>query len=161
MSVTSLDKDFETLSLDIVAEFDAPVERVWQLWADPRKLERWWGPPTYPATVKEHDLTPGGTVGYFMTGPEGDTHHGYWRSPRRTRRSRWSSSTASPTPTARPNAELPTTSMTVELSETDGGTRVQMRSTFDSREQMDQMVAMGMVEGIQEAMTQMDALLAA
>jgi hypothetical protein len=32
--------------LVLVAEFDAPIERVWQLWADPRQLERWWGPPT-------------------------------------------------------------------------------------------------------------------
>ena len=41
------------------AEFDAPPERVWQLWADPRQLERWWGPPTYPATVTSHDLRAG------------------------------------------------------------------------------------------------------
>jgi uncharacterized protein YndB with AHSA1/START domain len=32
-------KDFDSLSLTLVAEFDAPIERVWQLWADPRQLE--------------------------------------------------------------------------------------------------------------------------
>ena len=47
------------LTMTITAEFDAPIERVWQLWADPRQLERWWGPPTYPATVVDHDLSPG------------------------------------------------------------------------------------------------------
>jgi uncharacterized protein YndB with AHSA1/START domain len=72
MSVTSVDKDYDSLTLTLVADFDAPIERVWQLWADPRKLERWWGPPTYPATFEEHDLAPGGDVTYFMTGPEGD-----------------------------------------------------------------------------------------
>ncbi len=60
------------------AEFDASPERVWQLWADPRQLERWWGPPTYPATFTPHDLRPGGRVAYYMTGPEGDQPHGYW-----------------------------------------------------------------------------------
>jgi len=31
------------------------VEWAWQLWADPRQLERWWGPPAYPATVLAAD----------------------------------------------------------------------------------------------------------
>ena len=69
MTVISPARDAETRTLTITAEFDADRERVWQLWADPRQLERWWGPPTYPATVEDHDLTPGGTVTYFMTGP--------------------------------------------------------------------------------------------
>ena len=55
------------------------MERVWQVYADPRQLEKVWGPPTYPATVVDHDLRPGGRVTYFMTGPEGDKHAGYWQ----------------------------------------------------------------------------------
>ena len=49
------------------------------MWADPRQLERWWGPPTWPATFVEHDLTTGGGAHYFMTGPEGEKAHGWWR----------------------------------------------------------------------------------
>ena len=79
MPVISSHKDPSALTLTIVSENDADVARVWQIWEDPRQLERWWGPPTYPATVTDHDLTPGGTVAYAMTGPEGDTHHGWWR----------------------------------------------------------------------------------
>lgn len=159
MSITSLDKDYDNLALNLVLDFDASPEKVWELWADPRKLERWWGPPSYPATVEEHDLTPGGTVTYFMTGPEGDTHRGYWTV----------SSVDAPKSLelhdgfahddGTPNDELPGTFMTVRLSERGSGTRVEMSSVFDSREQMDQLVQMGMVEGIQEAASQMDALL--
>ena len=47
MTVTAVRKDAEALTLTLDAEFEAPAERVWQLWADPRQLERWWGPPTY------------------------------------------------------------------------------------------------------------------
>ena len=65
--------------MSIAAAFDAPVEQVWDVWADARKLERWWGPPTYPETVVDHELTPGGRVSYFMTGPEGDRHRGWWQ----------------------------------------------------------------------------------
>jgi uncharacterized protein YndB with AHSA1/START domain len=56
MTVTAVRKDSEKLTMTLEAEFDASVDRVWQLWADPRQLERWWGPPTYPATFTEHDL---------------------------------------------------------------------------------------------------------
>src|SRR5712691_5615290 len=69
MTVLAVDRDPVALTLTIVSEFDAPATRVWQVWADPRQLERWWGPPTYPATVVDHDLTPGGRVTYYMTGP--------------------------------------------------------------------------------------------
>ena len=78
MTVTAVRKDPADLTMTLEAEFDASPERVWQLWADPRQLERWWGPPTYPATFTTHDLAPGGRVEYHMTGPEGDQPHGYW-----------------------------------------------------------------------------------
>src|SRR5215216_1856932 len=79
MTVLAVDRDPVALTLTIVSEFDAPAARVWQVWADPRQLERWWGPPTYPATVVDHDLTPGGRVTYYMTGPDGEKYHGWWQ----------------------------------------------------------------------------------
>ena len=79
MTIASVTRDLDALTLTLVAEYDAAPDRVWELWADPRKLERWWGPPVYPATVVAHDLTRDGTVSYYMTGPEGDRHWGWWR----------------------------------------------------------------------------------
>jgi len=48
----------------------------------------------------------------------------------------------------------------MRLTEHDGGARMEMRSVFDSREQMEQLVRMGAVEGLQQAVGQMDSLLA-
>ena len=49
MTATAVRKDPQALSLTLYAEFDASPERVWQLWADPRQLERRWDrPPTPP-----------------------------------------------------------------------------------------------------------------
>ena len=78
MTVTAVRKDPEALTLTLTAEFDASPTRVWELWADPRQLERWWGPPTYPATFTTHDLAAGGRAEYHMTGPSGDQPRGYW-----------------------------------------------------------------------------------
>jgi uncharacterized protein YndB with AHSA1/START domain len=160
MSVTSVDKDFDTLTLTLVADFDAPIQRVWQLWADPRQLERWWGPPTYPATVQEHDLTPGGDVTYFMTSPEGEKYRGWWRitSVNPPKSLEFTDGFADQDGT--PMADMPTTTVQMQLIELDAGTRMELRSVFDSREQMEQLDSMGMSEGLQQSVGQMDALLA-
>jgi len=160
MSVTSIDKDFDNLTLTLVAEFDATAEQVWDLWADPRKLERWWGPPTHPATFKTHDLTPGGEVTYFMTGPEGDEFHGWWRIDSIDRPKSLELTDGFADQDGTPNDDMPTTSMKMEISESDAGTRMELRSVFNSREQMEELAAMGMEEGLREAVGQMDALLA-
>ena len=78
MPVTDITKDVDARTLTITAEFAAPVERVWALYADPRQLEQVWGPPEYPATFVDHDLRPGGRMTYYMTSPEGEKFAGYW-----------------------------------------------------------------------------------
>ncbi|GHC04457.1 MULTISPECIES: SRPBCC domain-containing protein [Streptomyces] len=160
MSVTSLNKDLENLTLTLVADFSAPVERVWQLWADPRQLERWWGPPSYPATVEQHDLTPGGDVTYFMTGPEGDKYRGWWRVATVDAPTSLEFTDGFADQDGVPNADMPTTATRVTLTERDGGTRMEMLSVFDSRDQMEQLMKMGMEDGLREAAGQMDGLLA-
>lgn len=165
MTVIDMQKDLATLTMVVTAEFNAPVERVWQLWADPRQLERWWGPPTYPATVVDHDLVPGGTVRYFMTGPEGDKHHGWWRilavdAPRSLELQDGFADD-----TGAPSAELPSTTMRMTLAAEAASTaapttRMVITSTFPSVEAMQQMIDMGMEEGLRAAMGQMDEILA-
>lgn len=161
MTVTSVDKDVDRLTLTVIADFTAPVEKVWQLWADPRQLERWWGPPTYPATVEEHDLTPGGEVTYFMTGPEGEKFGGWWRVATVTPPTALEFTDGFSGPDGKPNPEMPTTSVRMTLSEREGGTRMELRSVFDTREQMEQLAEMGMVEGLRQSIGQMDGLLVA
>ncbi len=72
MPTITSEKNLEALTFTFTAHFDALVERVWQVWEDPRQLERWWGPPAYPATFERLELTPGGTARYYMTSPEGE-----------------------------------------------------------------------------------------
>ncbi|MEU0742316.1 SRPBCC domain-containing protein [Streptomyces sp. NPDC006134] len=161
MSVTRVDKDLDNLTLTLVADFAAPVERVWQLWADPRQLERWWGPPSYPATVEEHDLTAGGEVSYFMTGPEGEKYRGWWRITSVTPPTSLEFVDGFADQDGTPSTDLPTTTAHVRLTAHDGGTRMELRSVFDSREDMERLADMGMVEGMQQAVGQIDALLTA
>jgi len=161
MTVTVVRKSRETLTMTISAEFDASAERVWQLREDPRQLERWWGPPAYPATVDSHDLRPGGRVEYHMTGPKGDQPRGYWdvidTDPPRSLFFRDGFANDDGTP----NDALPRNEARVTIQEIgDGRTRMSIESHFPSAEAMERVLAMGMEEGITQAVGQIDAILA-
>lgn len=160
MTVTNVHKDPEALTFSITAEFEVPVERAWELIADPRQLERWWGPPSYPATVVEHNLATGGSVQYYMTGPEGDKHGGYWEvseaEPPHVLRIRDGFADGD----GNPNAAMPSTTTVFRLSEDNGTTTMVITSTFESFDDMEQILAMGMEEGITLAIGQIDAILA-
>ncbi|MGC2240525.1 MAG: SRPBCC domain-containing protein [Acidimicrobiia bacterium] len=161
MTVTAVNKDPEALTMTITAEFEASPERVWQLWADPRQLEHWWGPPTYPATVTSHELTPGGRVEYHMTGPEGDQPHGYWEVVEVNEAKSIVLRDGFANDDGTPNADFPVMTMEVTIEDVGSGrTRMSISSIFESVEAMDQVLAMGMEEGITLAVGQIDALLA-
>ncbi len=160
MTVTGVTKDPEHLTMRVSARFDAPAARVWEVWSDPRRLERWWGPPTYPATVTEHSLEPGGSVVYYMTGPEGDVHYGWWRivAAEPPRRLEFEDGFGDDTGAADPT--MPAIRVVVELDDApEGGTAMTVTSWFPSTEAMEQLVAMGMEEGMRAAAGQIDALL--
>ena len=158
MSITSVVTDYDNLTVTLIADFDAPLERVWELWSDPRRLEGWLGPPTHPATVEKHDLIPGGEVTFFMTGPEGDTW-GVWRLTAVDPPASLEFTDAFAEADGTPIAEMPVNTVRVRLTERDGGTRMEVRSRFESREEMEKWVSLGTVEGLKEAVGQMDALL--
>lgn len=161
MTVVSTDQNREARTFTIVTEFGAPPSAVWDLWTDPRRLERWWGPPSWPATFVKHDVAVGAGSHYYMTGPEGEQAHGWWRfiSLDEPRSLEFEDGFADET--GAPNDDLPRTTVRVHLAEIANGTRMTITSHFASVEQLDQMVAMGMVEGMTEALGQIDELLAA
>ena len=160
MTVTDVHKDPDALTMTMTVELDASVERAWQLWADPRQLERWWGPPGYPATFVDHDFTPGGRANYFMTGPEGDKFHGWWEvlavdAPRRLE-----VKDGFADDTGKPNDDMPAGRMVVTLAEGDGKTVMEITSHFTSLEAMEQLISMGQEEGMVQALGQIEEILA-
>jgi uncharacterized protein YndB with AHSA1/START domain len=161
MTVTNVTSDASALAVRFTSEYDAPAERVWQMWADPRRLERWWGPPTYPATFVDHDLRPQGRMSYYMTGPGGDRHHGWWRvtAVEAPRRIEFDNGMADEN--GEPVAHPPAMRVVVTLSErAGGGTRMEISAIFPSIEAMDTFLSMGFKEGLTGAMGQIDAILA-
>src|SRR3954467_15935406 len=147
MPVVDSTKDVDERTFSITAEFSAPPTRVWQIWADPRKLERWWGPPSWPATFEQHDVTVGGESRYYMTGPNGEKARGWWRftaldEPRSLDYENGFSDEAGPR-----GADIPTMLMHVDIEEAGDVTRMTVTTHFNNTAEMEQLVTMGMAEG--------------
>jgi uncharacterized protein YndB with AHSA1/START domain len=159
--VLDVEKDPEARTMTIVAEFAAPLERVWALYADPRQLERHWGPPGWPATFVQHELVPGARTHYFMAGPDGERSHGVWNVVAVDEPNSFEIDDAFADEQGVPNEEMGWTHMAARFEAVPAGTRVVLVSTFESAEQLQQMVEMGMEEGLKQAMAQIDGLLAA
>ncbi len=160
MPVTDVQPDIDNLSLTIVADFAAPVERIWQVYADPRQLERIWGPPSHPATFVDHELTPGTRSRYFMTGPEGEKYSGYWDITTVDEPNSFTYSDGFAHDDFSPNEDLPVSRNVFRFAEHDGGTRATFVSTYESAEALQQVLDMGVVEGATAAINQIDALVA-
>jgi len=160
--VIDVTHDLDTLTITITAEFAAPVERIWQVYADPRQLEQVFGPPGYPATFVEHDLIPGGSAHYFMTSPEGERHYGFWRitSVDEPHSLAFEDGFAADD-TFTPVKDLPVSQNVYVFEAIDGGTRATFTATYDSAEALQKVLEMGVVDGVASSIDQIDTLVAA
>ena len=161
MPVVEIHKDTKALTMKVVAQFAAPVATVWAAYADPRKLERFWGPPEWPATFTRHDFAVGGRSEYYMTGPKGEKSAGYWEFVTIEEPKAFEVQDGFLGADGKADPKLPSMRMRFTFEPHDGGTRMTTLTTFPSLEALEQLLNMGMEEGMTAAMGQIDAVLAA
>ena len=160
MPLISITPDTQALTLTAIGEFPVTVERLWDAWTDPRKLERFWGPPQWPATFTRLEVREGGRAEYFMTGPEGEKSSGYWVFDRVDAPTSFAVRDGFANEDGTPNTAFPESKMHVSFEATPEGARFTLLSTFSDLETMEKMVAMGLVEGMHGAFGQLDGVLA-
>lgn len=160
MPVLESRKDTDALTLTFVTEHAATPERVWQLWEDPRQLEQWWGPPTWPATFHRHELVPGGESRYYMTGPDGTKAPGWWKTVETDAPGRLVFTDGFSGADGEPVDPEDYVTATVTIEPAGEGTRMTIASRFLSAEQLTAQLEMGMQEGMGQALGQIDDLLA-
>ena len=160
MPITSVDKDLDALTMTVIADFAASRQRLWEAYTDPRQIERFWGPVEWPATFTRHDVFPGGRSHYTMTGPDGETSSGYWEflavDPGHSFEVRDGFADAD----GNESTDMPSMRMTFQFEDTDGGSRLITTTRFGSLDQLEQLLGMGMEEGMTSAMGQIDQVLA-
>jgi uncharacterized protein YndB with AHSA1/START domain len=160
MPITSLSSDANALTLTVVGEYPVPVERLWAAYADPRQLERFWGPETWPATFTRHDMVAGGRSEYSMTGPDGSTARGWWRFLAVEPGRRFEVEDGFAHADGTPDDSMPSMRMVFAFEPTATGSRMTSVTHFPSLEAMEQLAKMGMEEGLRSALGQLDGVLA-
>lgn len=160
MPVTNVTIDDDLNSITVTAEFPAPPERVWQVWEDPRQLERWWGPPEFPASVTRHEFTPGGTVDYAMKGPDGSLYPGRWVFGTIDAPHTLTFADVFVDSEGATDDDLPEGRCTVTLEAIPEGTRMTTEIVYADAEALRTVAEMGMEQGITQATNQIDGLLA-
>ncbi|PRB11136.1 ATPase [Microbacterium sp. MYb72] len=159
MPVTDVITDAENLTMTVVADFAAPIERVWAAYSEPRQLERFWGPPGWPATFTAWDHTVGGKANYTMNGPRGEKASGTWEFLRIDAPHGFEVLDAFADEEGTPDSDLPSMRMVFTFEPSEVGTRMVTTSHFASADALEQVVSMGAVEGTKMAMAQLDAVL--
>ena len=160
MPVTSVSTDPEALTITLVGDFPVPVERLWAAFADPRQLERFWGPPGYPATFDTYDLRPGGSSHYWMTSPDGERFHGRWDFVLIDEPHRMVVNDSFADAEGQIDPAMPTGRMTLAFESTPTGSRVTVESSSPTADALQQVLDMGQVEGMTQAFGQLDVVLA-
>jgi uncharacterized protein YndB with AHSA1/START domain len=159
MPVTSVTTDPESLTMTLVAQFPVTVERLWEAFTQPAQLERFWGPPGWPARFTDHDFTVGGIASYHMTSPQGERAGGRWEflaiDPPRS----FEVVDAFIGDDGAVNTELPSMRMTFEFREAEGGAELRNTTYFPTVDGLEQVVAMGAIEGATMAFNQLDRVL--
>jgi uncharacterized protein YndB with AHSA1/START domain len=166
MEKTKVTKDLENKLLIIERVFDAPKSRLWQAYADKDLFVRWWGPEGWETTVKEFDFKPGGRNHYGMKCV--DENQGEWFG-----RESWGimqyESMDEPDnfvykdyfADAEGNIQegMPAIAITIELVESDGQTTLVTRCQAESAEDIEKLVAMGMIEGLSSSADKLERLI--
>lgn len=160
MPVTEITTDTDALTMTLVADVTAPVERLWKAFTDPRQLDRFWGPPGWPATFTAFDFTVGGRARYGMTSPHGEHSRGAWEFIRIDEPHSFEVLDAFVDERGDAIDGMPTMRMRFVFESTDAGSRVVNTTFFASVEALEQVVAMGALEGSKLAINQLDAVVA-
>jgi uncharacterized protein YndB with AHSA1/START domain len=159
MAISSVTSNPEALSLTVIGDYPVPVGRLWEAYADPRQLEKFWGPEGWPATFTRHDMAPGGRSQYYMTGPDGSTSRGWWQFLAVEPGRRIEVEDGFAHEDGRPNETMPTMRMVFTFEPTSTGSRFTSVTHFPSIEAMERLVEMGMIEGLKSALGQLDDVL--
>lgn len=159
MPVTDIRTDADSLTMTLTADFDAAASRLWAALTDPRQLERFWGPPGWPATFTEFDFAVGGRARYHMTSPRGEASRGSWEFLNIDAPASFEVIDSFVGDDGEPLEGFPAMRMTFTVEGTDTRSTLTNTTYFTSREALEQVVAMGAVEGSRMAISQLDAVL--
>ncbi|MBP6994377.1 SRPBCC domain-containing protein [Candidatus Woesebacteria bacterium] len=148
-------------SNQLIAErsFSAPKSKVWQYYTTAELLDKWWGPLPYKAVTKSFDFREGGHWHYVMQGPEGDAHYCVNNYKTISPEESFTAFDGFAHEDWSINRTLPGSDWEVTFTENGDVTEVKVVLTCADEKELSTLIEMGMKEGFNQGLDQLEALL--
>lgn len=140
--------------------FDAPRELVWKAWTDPEQLAKWWGPRGWATTNYKLELKSGGVWHYCMRGPEGAESWGKGVYREIVEPERLVYYDVFSDADGNTVEGMPGMLITVEFADRGAKTKLSSTAEFATAEQLESIIAMGVVTGLTETWDRLEEFLA-
>ena len=141
--------------IEIVREFDAPVDRVFRAHVDPELVVQWLGPRRLRMRLEHWDVRRGGSYRYVHVDEDG-TEYGFWGAVHDVQPGRSITQTFG----FDPEPDNPTFDKAEFTDLGDGRTRLRVISVTHDVATRDAMLRSGMEGGMQESYQRLDEVLA-
>jgi len=147
--------------LETTRTFDAPRHLVFAAYTQPDLLRRWLlGPPGWTLPVCEMDFRPGGEWFYGMRGPDGEDSFGLATYEQIVESSLIVYTDAFADADRRVDPDMPVMPITVHFTESNGRTTLTSRTRFATPEDVEKVLATGMIDGLTQTWDRLEAYLA-
>ncbi len=145
----------------LIAErsFIAPKSKVWQFYTNADLLDKWWAPEPYKAITKSFDFKEGGHWHYIMQGPEGDAHYCINNYKTINPEESFTAFDGFANEDWSIKTDMPGSDWEVTFTQKGDVTDVKVVLTCNSVEGLNTLIEMGMKEGFNQGLDQLEALL--
>ncbi|UXX78678.1 SRPBCC domain-containing protein [Reichenbachiella carrageenanivorans] len=154
MNKTSFTSDKNKLT--VIRTFDAAIDLVWRAWTEPELLDLWWAPKPWKSVTKSMDFKENGQRLYAMVGPEGEEHKCITTYKTISRHHHFTGEDAFADQEWGINEDFPVAQFQNQFEDESDHTVVTIVSEYASEEHLQQVVEMGMKEGLSMAFDNLD-----
>ncbi len=151
--------DKENNTITVKREFAADQQLVWDAYTKSELLDRWFAPKPWQAKTKTMDFSEGGSWLYCMCGPNGEEHWGFMSFEKINPIDSYSATDGFCDEDGNINPQMPKASWDSYFKSLGDNTLVETIVTYESLEELETVIKMGMKEGLTMAMIGLDELL--
>jgi uncharacterized protein YndB with AHSA1/START domain len=157
---TTVATNVDEQALLIERVYNAPRELVFKAWSEPERLAQWWGPKGWTLPVCNVDFRLGGVWHYCMQGPDGEQSWGKAVYSEIVPPERIAYTDGFSDEAGNLNPDMPAMVISIDFVAEGDKTRMVSRAQFASKEDMESLLQMGMIEGLTQTLDRLDEYLA-
>ncbi len=146
----------EKNTVNVMREFAANLELVWEAWTNPEILDQWWAPKPYRTVTKSMDFREGGMWLYVMISPQDEKHWCKNDYRKIEHQKNFSGLDAFCDEKGTVNTDMPRALWTNTFAENEGTTIVNIVTKYESLADLEKIISMGFKEGFTMALENLD-----